>query len=191
MTLLFSTEARRQFDPVAQQFGLVCVASGEQGLRYENENVFLEVNFDNGRSYELGVEIGKRHTQYPGPPFSLAEILRLRGVQDAAFVSGLMISDELRLTSILSRLVRLTLDHASDFLMGNDFSFAQVEKLRNQECAEFELASQLGYARSAVDKAWPARDYKAIVKALEPLEPHLSPAEKKRLEYSRKQLSYS
>ena len=77
------------------------------------------------------------------------------------------------------------------FLMGNDFSFAQVEKLRNKESAEFELASQLRYARSAVDLAWPAKDYRAIVKVLEPLEQHLSPAEKKRLEYSRKQLSHS
>lgn len=191
MTLLFSAEARRQFDPVAQHFGLVCTISDEQGLRYENDNVFLEVNFDNGRSYELGVEIGKRHTRYPGPPFSLAEILRLRGVQDAEFVSGLMISNESRLPDTLARLARLTLDHAADFLVGNDLSFAQVEKLRNKESAEFELESQLRYARSMVDVAWPARDYEAIVKALEPLEPHLSPSEKKRLEYSRKQLSHS
>ncbi len=190
MTLLFSSAARRQFDPVAQQFGLVCMASDEQGLRYENDNVFLDVNFDNGRSYELGVEIRKRHTQYPGPPFSLAEILRLRSVQDAAFVSGLMISNESRLPDILSRLARLTRDHAADFLMGNDFSFAQVEKLRNQESAEYELASQLRYARATVDMAWPARDYEAVVKALEPLESHLSPSEKKRLEYSRKQMSH-
>lgn len=191
MTLLFSIEARQHFDPVAQQFGLICVTSNDQGLRYENEKVFLEVNFDNGRSYALGIEIGKQHTQYLGPPFSLAEILRLCGIQDAAFVSKLMVSNELQLPGILSRLAQLTLDYASDFLMGNDLSFARIEKLRNKESAEFELASQLRYARSIIDIAWPARDYKAIVKALELLEPYLSPSEKKRLEFARKQLSHS
>lgn len=191
MTLLFSEEARHQFDPVAQQFGLVCVASTEWGMRYENPHLFLNVNFDNGRSYELGIEIGKQGARYPGPPFSLAEILRLRDIQDAAFVSKLMISDEARLPNVLARLAELTIRYASDFLMGNDFSFAQVEKLRSKESAEFELASQLRHARSTVDGAWPARDYGAIVKVLEPLEQHLSPAEKKRLEYSRRKLFHS
>lgn len=188
MTLLFSVEAQRQFDPIAQQFGLVRVASTEWGLRYENDKIFLTVNFDNARSYELGVEIGKRNTKYPGPPFSLAEILRLRDVQDAAFVSGLMISNETRLPGVLSRLAQLTISYASDFLVGNDFSFAQIEQMRNKESAEFELASKLRHAKSIVDIAWSTRDYPEIIRALEPLEQHLSVAEKKKLEYSRKQL---
>lgn len=191
MTLLFSTEARRQFDPVAKQFGLVCVASTEWSLRYENDTVFLLVNYDGTWSYELGVEIGKRNIWYPAPPFSLPEILRLQGIQNAAFVSGLMISDEAQLPHVLSRLAKLTTDHASDFLSGNEFSFSQIEKFRNRESSEFELASRLRYARSTVDVAWPAKDYEAVVRALEPLEVHLSEAEKKRLEYSRKHLSAS
>lgn len=190
MTLLFSTEARRQFDPVAKQFGLICVRSSEHGLRYENDKVFLKVNFDNGRSYEIDVEIGRQCARYAKPAFSLAEILRLRSVQNATFVSRLMNSDQSRLPSILLRLVRLVCDHASDFLSGNDLSFAQAEKWRNKEAAEFELASQLKFARSTVDVAWSKRDYKAIVRVLEPLEPYLSPAENKRLEYSRKKIPH-
>ncbi|MDZ4099923.1 MAG: hypothetical protein U1E13_14685, partial [Methylophilaceae bacterium] len=97
MTLLFSEKAQRQFDPVAQQFGLVCVACTEWGVRYENDQVFLNINFDNGRSYELGIEIGQQDPRYPGPPFSLAEVLRLRNIQDAAFVSELLINDDARM----------------------------------------------------------------------------------------------
>ncbi|MCI0653057.1 MAG: hypothetical protein L0Y39_01070, partial [Methylococcaceae bacterium] len=95
---------------------------------------------------------------------------------DAGFVAGLIISDQALLPNILSRIARLTVDHASDFLKGNNFSFAQLEKLRNKESSEFELASQLRHARSIIDTAWPARDYRTIVKVLEPLEKHLSPA---------------
>lgn len=189
MTLLFSTEARRQFDPLAQQYGLTCVASTEWEVRYENDQVFLTINFDGARSSELSVEVGTRDARYPGPPYSLPEILRLRGVRDAASISGLMISDRSRLQDALARLAELTTSHASDFLAGSDSSFAQVAKLRNKESAEFELASRLRHARAMADVAWAARDYKAIVQVFEPVESHLSQAEKKRLEYSRKQIS--
>jgi hypothetical protein len=189
MSLLFSSEARRQFDPIAQKFGLVCVIASGQCLRYENDKVFLIINFDSTRSYELAAEIGEKNTQYLGPAFSLAEVLRLRNVDDAEFVSGLMISNEARLPDVLSRLAKLTIDYASDFLAGNEFSFMQIEKMRNKESAEFELASQLKFAKSDADAAWSVKDYEAVVKVLKPLEQYLSLTEKKRLEYSRKQLT--
>jgi hypothetical protein len=191
MSLLFSSEARRQFDPIAKKFDLICVAVSEQFVRYENDKVILIVNFDSTRSYELEVEIGKKNTQYSGPAFSLAEVLRLRGVQDAEFVSGLMISNEERLPDVLSRLAKLTINHASDFLMGIEFSFMQIEKMRTEESAEFELASQIRLAKSDADAAWSVKNYEAIVKVLKPLEQYLSLAEKKRLEYSQKQLTSS
>lgn len=187
MSLLFSAEARRQFDPVAQRSDLVCVDSTERTVRYENEIVFLIVNLDNDRSYELGVEIGKRDARFPGPPFSLAEVLRLRGVEDTISVNALIVSDETRLRTGLARLADLTARYASDLLMGSDFSFMQVAKLRDIESAELWLASQLRFARSTSETAWAMRDYQGVIKALEPVELHLSPAEKKRLDYSRKQ----
>lgn len=188
MTIDFSKEARRHFDPVAQQFGLVCAVSTKWELRYENDLVSLNINFDSGRSYELGVEVGRPGDRFLGHPFSLAEILRLRDIQDVAFVSGLMIDDEIKLPNALAQLAELTVRHASDFLKGEDPSFAQIEKFRNKECAEFEIASQLRHARSIVDVAWAAKDYGVIVKVFEPLEAHLSSAEKKCLAYARKQL---
>jgi hypothetical protein len=72
--------------------------------------------------------------------------------------------------------------------MGNEFSFAQVEKFRKNESADFELESKLRYARSTVSMAWSVKDYAAIVQVLGPLEVYLSKVEKSRLEYSRKHL---
>ncbi len=183
VTLLFSTEAHRQFDPIAKQFDLVCTVSSERNLRYENNEVFLLINYDDSWSYELGIEIGK--TGIRCPPFSLSEILRLRGVQDAAFVARLMISDKTQLPNILSRLAKLTHDNASDFLKGDVVSFAKLEIFRHKECFEFELASRLRHMRMVVDAAWLVRDYRTIVRSFEPLEAYLSEAEKKKLEYSR------
>ncbi len=185
MVVPFASEARRHFDAVAQQFGLSCVASTEREVRYENDGVFLIVNFDNGRSYELGIEVGGKRRAKPERPFSLAEVLRLRGVADATAIDGIMVSDAARLQDALMRLAALTLQHASDFLMGNDFSFAQVARLREKESDAYALERDLRVARARSEVAWTDRDYQAVVKALDPLEQHLSPAEKKRLKYSR------
>ncbi|MFH1870119.1 MAG: hypothetical protein ABIG36_05800 [Pseudomonadota bacterium] len=189
MAVPFASEVRRHFDAVAQQFGLSCVVSTEREVRYENDDVFLIVNFDNGRSYELGIEVGRRRPTKPERPFSLAEVLRLRGVADATAIDGIMVSDAARLHDALVRLAALTLQHASDFLMGNDFSFAQVAKLRERESDAYALERDLRVARAKSEAAWTSRDYQAVVKALEPLEQYLSPAEKKRLDYSRRHLA--
>lgn len=185
MTVPFASEARHQFDALAQQFGLSCVLSNEWMVRFENDNVFLSVNFDNGRSYELGVELGKKKPQKPERPFSLAEVLRLRGSAEAETIDGIMVSDPSRLSHALGRLSLLTAQYASDFLLGNDFSFAQIAKLRDRESDAYALEGSLRAARARSETAWAKRDYQSVISALEPLEQHLSPAEKKRLAYAR------
>jgi hypothetical protein len=189
MSLLFLVEARKHFDPIAQQFSLSCTACSEWKLRYENEVVFLEVNFDNARSYEVAVELGKKDSRLPERPFTLAEVLRLRGVEGTSFVDGLQASDQARLAQALARLADLVSRYAIDFLSGNSFSFAQLAKLREREGLAYALARDLRLARIDAEIAWAAKDYKKVVKAYEPLELYLTSAEKKRLEYSRKQLS--
>lgn len=185
MAVPFALEARHQFDALAQQFGLSCVLSNERTVRFENDRVFLSVHFDNGRSYELGVELGKKEPQNPERPFSLAEVLRLRGSAEAQAIDGIMISDYSRLSHALGRLSSLTAQYASDFLLGNDLSFSQIAVLREQECDAYSLEGSLRSARARSEAAWAKRDYQGIIDALGPLEPHLSPAEKKRLEYAR------
>lgn len=189
MSVPFAPEAKRCFDAVAQQFGMSCVASNDREVRYENDMVFLIINFDNGRSYELGVEIGRKKLAQPERPFSLTEILRLRGVAKGESIDGLMVSDVTRLPDALKRLARLTSQHAADFLTGSDFSFAQVEKLRQREGDAYALEGSLRVARARSEAAWEKRDYQEVVKSLEPVEQNLSPAEKKRLDYSRRRLT--
>lgn len=189
MALLFAREARRHFDAAAQQFGLNCIASNEREVRYENDQVFLKINFDKDRSYEVNVELGKKDVRYSGPPFSLSEVLRLRGVQDAISEDAIAASNDQRLQAALARLAELTVKHAADFLTGSDFSFAQLAKFRSKECIEYELAAKLRHARAAAEAAWQAHDYASIVKVLTPLVSSLSPAEKKMLDYSRKKLA--
>ncbi|MDR0786516.1 MAG: hypothetical protein LBG44_01380 [Gemmatimonadota bacterium] len=180
----FANEARRHFDCVAMKYGLSCVVADEQRVRYENGEVFLGVNFDNGRSYEIGVEIGQKIPNKVERPFSLAEILRLRTVPAGADIDGLSVSNTTKLADDLQLLSDLTSSHADDFLRGNDLSFAQVAKLREKESIAYEIQRDLRSARAQAEKAWEARNYAGVVAALEPVKSHLSPSEAKRLEYS-------
>lgn len=189
MTVPFALEARRGFDALAQQFGMFCVLSNDREVRYENDSVFLIINFDNGRSYELGVEVGMKELAQLERPFSLVEVLRLRGVAEAASIDGMMVNDATRLPDALTRLAGLTSQHAADFLGGSNFSFAQLAKLRQREGDAYALAGALRAARARSEAAWTQQDYREVVNSLGPLEQHLSPAEKKRLDYSRRHLA--
>lgn len=180
----FSVEARRHFDRVAMKYGLACVVADEQRVRYESGEVFFGVNFDNGRSYELGVEIGQKISNKVDRPFSLAEILRLRTVAAAATIDGLSVSNTTKLAANLQLLADLTLSYADDFLRGNDLSFAQVAKLREKESIAYAIQRDLRSARARAEKAWRVGNYAGVVAALEPVKSHLSPSEAKRLEYS-------
>jgi hypothetical protein len=141
----FSAEARRQFDPVAVTYGLSCAIAEEHRVRYEGSETFLHVNFDNGRSYELGVELGQKISGKVERPFSLAEVLRLRRVPEAVKVDGLLAASPAALADELGLLAQLTMANAPDFLRGSDLSFAQVAKLRETESGAY--ASRATFAR--------------------------------------------
>ena len=128
----FVAEAKRRFDPIAQQFGMACVVSSDRVLRYENARVVLTIIQDSRGSGELGVELGSMKRRLRGPAYSLADVLHLNGAQDAAWVSGLMVADQALLPGALSRLADLTVKYASDLLSGREFSFARLESFRNK-----------------------------------------------------------
>ena len=128
------------------------MVADQQRVRYENGEVFLGVNFDSGRSYELGVEIGQKIPNKVERPFSLAEILRLRNVPASATIDGLSVSNTTKLADHLRLLADLTLSHADDFLTGNDLSFAQVAKLREKESIAYAIQRDLRSARARAQK---------------------------------------
>ncbi|WP_042955284.1 hypothetical protein [Pseudomonas sp. G5(2012)] len=191
MKLPSITKAKDCFDKVADGFGLTCIESSEQLLKYQNEFVSLTVALDRLRSFELSITLGGNGAQYPQESFSLAEILRFRGRQESDFLDGLMVVDEEGLSNILPRVANLILIHAADFLSGNKESYSQIQEWRNMECKKFELDSSLKYAREIIEEAWKARDYETIVNVLSPIKGGLTEFEIKRLEYALKHTGHT
>ena len=104
----FSDEAKRQFERVAEKYRFECVAADERRVRYESTDVFLDVRFDNGRSYDLGIEIGQIIPNKIERPFSLAEILRLKNVSEGRSIDGFSASSVTKLRDGLKTLYELS-----------------------------------------------------------------------------------
>jgi len=186
--LKFSELAREAFAFLNEEFGFRGRLEAEGLLRFEREDMFVLISYDARRSYELTLEIGRKQ-KMPERVFNFGELLR--SVNAPNIPSSYQVTSENFLKFYLDKLAYSLRYYCTSILHNDAMALARLDKLRNIESAEFELASRLRRVREAVDVAWPARDYKAIVKALKSIEPHLSPSEKKRLEYSQKKLSHS
>jgi len=172
--------------PIAERFELALADASECRLRFENEAVFLAVNFDNGNSYELGIELGERNPNGQERPFALPEILRWRADDRAAQIDGLQITNQDSLERTLRRLPNLLLDLAAPLLNGNRDAFDDLATFREAEGLEYAAERDLRLARSDADKAWRHRDFDGVVAAYRPFLEHLNPSERRRFDYATK-----
>lgn len=187
MMLGFNEIVHQQFDGLASHYRMRCIASTETFVGFQNDAVFLQVLFDVGRSYEIGVEIG----QIPGAgvperPFNIAEVLRLRNASDAAYVANLEASQSESREHAIIRLAGITKNWAAELLSGSVQAFVRLGRFRNAECADYAMKRDIGYARHNAEAAWEKKDYVGVVNAYRPVDAALTPAERRRLEYAEK-----
>jgi hypothetical protein len=185
VNLEFVPEVRRSFDAIANEFGLSAVDENEWRVRYADSKTFMNVNYDNGRSHELGVEIGRVSSSER--PFSLGEILRSVGNR-SAIADGLLASDFASMRNVLVRLAELTREYAAEYLCGNDIAYARLARLREQEGVAYALDRDLRQANVEADEGWTKKDFVRVVRALEPFQQYLSDTMLRRLEYARRKL---
>ena len=188
MISAFPAIAKREFDEIADRFDMKCIKVNERVVQYQNAEVMLQVTFDNGRSYELLVEIGLSNGNHLGQQFSLGDILRFQNACEAPQVTNIMVSNEVDLRKLVLLLASLTSKYCDRYLSGEEFLFAQLQRFQNRESAKYILSLKLMNAQSVLDNSWSRKDYKSIVKVLEPLRSHLPPSSVKKLDYSKKQL---
>ena len=188
MTLEFKNSVVKSFDFLQSDHSFSCVNANEYSVRYESDTVFVSVRFDNGRSFELDVEIGLRGVLYDGQerPFNLGEVLRLKGVEEKEGYTFLQASTQQRLENAINRLSSLLKLYATDLLDGNRFVFKSLADLRLKEGEEYALKRDLKLIRSEVKKAWKEKDFAKVVNLYSPIKSHITAAEKKKLEYAEK-----
>lgn len=184
----FSDLARGAFDSILTPLGYVCISESHVLVSYRgsvDQNASLNIRYDNGRSYEVGVDFvvatGDART------FTLGQLMGSTGQQQFE-ADGHQASTVDALSGVLKELARLTNQYATALLRGDEIAAARAQKFVSDSALRYGAERDARAARSAAESAWAARDYKTVVSALEKVAGQLSPAELGRLDYCRRQL---
>lgn len=181
----FELEVKNAFDALAERYHMKCESAADAVI-YKNETVSLALGYDSKRTYEIQVALGRVSDKGARERLvGLELILKDKGVEDAAWVSGLQVVDGKDIRPVLFRLAALLGAHGSEFLEGRPEAYARAAGIMADGREQYALRQRLLSARAEADRAWDRRDYVKVVDSLEPLEAHLSSAEKLRLGIAR------
>jgi hypothetical protein len=184
-----ATLASRSFGFLETSHGFRSVLSTETIVRWETNQVFVQVQYDAHRSYEVGLEIGQLRCDAMtlGPPFSLSEMLGVAGFA-LAKRPFFQTSTEERLMLALEQMARLLVRYGAKLLQNDDEAFAALGRQRDEDCDAYAEEKSLKSMREAAEKAWHDHDYKTVVDLYRVHVGHLTPAETKRYEIALKRV---
>jgi hypothetical protein len=178
---------------VAEAFGWLHglgYAISEKGpsiVRFTNQSTLITV-YHGRSSGEVGVEVSKREAE-DAERFSMSELIRLAEPKAAdAYRNPIAIStDELR-KAVDSQSERLQ-HYGERVLRGESGIWYELQAQRKKWSQEFAAEVLAAQVRPIAAEAFRERDYDRVVELLSKIEGQLTPSEKQRLEYARRQVS--
>lgn len=188
LNLDFAGPAKISFNFLVTEYNFKLVQANDFLILYESDKIFVNVRFDNDRSYELDVELGERDALFNGRerPFSLTEVLRLKGAPAKDSYRCIMTSTQPVLVKFIAGLADRLKRYGAEFLDADKMAFEQLGDQREREGLAYAADQESTAVRRAVKDAWKEKDYHKIVELYESIEPHILPSERKKLEYARK-----
>ncbi len=187
MNSIFEKEVAHAFKPLCKRFGFRQTLSGPLMCRFESEKVFVNIFFDVGRSYELGIAIGPINFIEPG--FSLAEILNYKHAPEAANWSFIQAGKESSIPPLVRGLSELLIKYAYSFLTEGEVAFANLVTFRKKECHDYQQKINLKRVRAQAEVAWSEKRYHDFVALMKEHSSALSTVEIEKLHYAEKKSS--
>lgn len=186
----FVSLAREAFAFLEREHSFTFSWEGGYIVRFDSPRVFVTVVYDATRSWELGVQVGLQVGIEYGieRPFELWTTLRAMGQAELPEAKSVIRSRASELPQNLERLAGLLRQYATNLLTGDIELFRLVGQQQDADNAAYALKTALSYARQNAEKAWKQRRYREVVRELESVEDHLSPAERKMLTIARKRV---
>jgi hypothetical protein len=178
--LRFVEAVENSFGPLAANYGFSRVEATPTFVRYESPDRFVQVFHGRG-SYELGVEFGPRASD--DAPVNLNDLLAMHGEPP---VHSQATSADLT-AKLIGRLAEVARERASEIFGGEDSIDERVRISRAAQSDEMLLGWRLEDVRREVEHAWRQHDHQEVARLLESIEGFLTPAERRKLEYARKQ----
>jgi len=190
MPLLFVDFTKDAFQFLEERYGYKCTDSSSWLIKYETKDVFVCVEFDGTRSFEISCSVG-RQDNFKGSsqlPFDLGEIMRSQGVAAEDAHAAFQVTTNQTLKKFLVVLATQLDKYGQDMLLGNDHAFSEVSIWRDTECMEYAQKTKMRQIRSMLQVAWGNRDYLKVIDLLDPVNDFLSDTEKKKLHYAKSHL---
>lgn len=190
MSNYFAAEVERIFTSSLLAYGMRRTDSSAFRVRFENEDVFVDIRYDEGRSFEMDVEIGQKRASFAGgePPYTIGEVLRLRSPEATAGREIVVAEDSTALTSGLQKLKRFLIDYGGDLLANDAATFDALLALRDRETTAYAAEGRLRARRARARVAWDEKDYARFIRILGSEVDRLTAEELIQLDEARKQV---
>ena len=182
----FTSSALTKFDYLVTDYGFYVAATDATIVRFVSTGVFVKV-YNWQVSSELGVDVGllTDGSAY-GIEYDLGELVHLRGPWEYNHYRGWSGSIDLAIDHGLSYLADELRRCGAEALRGDLGVFDQLAAQRERNVEAFGRYMNAMQSRSGAEEAWSRRDYAGVVRFYDNMQQDLSPAERKKLEYSRK-----
>ncbi|HEU5477534.1 MAG TPA: hypothetical protein VFU64_06885 [Gaiellaceae bacterium] len=149
-------------------------------VRYEHGDLVAQV-YHGRRSHELGFQIGRGDEL-----FSISEILRAEHAKDADRYHNYVALTRASVDSGVEQLASLVSTHAGRALGGDDRYFDLLRRQRAQWARGLATDVSVRQVRPQAAAAFREGRYREAAELYERILPHLSPAERAKLEVARK-----
>jgi hypothetical protein len=185
----FTSEVVKEFRFLNEQFGFQRVATLTTLVSYESRHVFVNI-FHGRSSFEIGIEIGQRTDPAElRQKFSMPEILSAVGAPESSGFRGFQASTTKSVRDCVRTLAELVNRYAVPLLNGDPAAFGEVGQAQTTRSSEYVAAMEMRRVRQKVASAWRGKRFGEVVDLLSSVFPSLTPAEKKKLSFARKQTS--
>lgn len=183
--LTFKECVLKEFNFLISNYKFKCKKADTYYLRFESTTVFIELHYDGQRSFEIDLSLGLIADLYDGKerPFYLDELIGFSipdGNEDYRLMQA---STSEQVARFVTKLAVLTEKYATDFLLGNRFSFKALSDFREKESNQYSLETNLKDIRTAAKEAWHNKNYADVIRLYEPVKKHITQSEIKKLEY--------
>ncbi len=181
----FATAVLESFGYLQLEFGLRVVESRRYSVIFENSVVRVRIAWDKTRTFEFCVSVSVlRGSQ---SEFSIEEIVACRGDSRFGKNRTFMAYRDSDVFWCIAKMSELLRELASDLLCGSPEGVSEMKSLRNKLAAEWQREELERVARLNADVAWKSKDFDGVVKVYEMIEDVLSPSERMKLTYARRQ----
>ncbi len=186
----FPRLAQKQFDFLTKPpFSMALVRQEPLALRYEGNGVAVDV-FHDRLSYDLGVSLRRTADENErNRPYMISDLIRVTDPVAAKRYRRFAATNREGLQHGLEKLAEELRTYGTPALKNDSDFNRRLSSARAGAASEFGREMAARSARAAGDKAWRARNWYKVAEAYGSIDSDLSPGERERLAYARRQLA--